>query len=141
MTKTEVTSRELAKLLGLRPGKKRTLTYGALQIETRLLAAILRNFVVEKGDRVVLYMPMVPEAAIAMLACARLCLYCGEGQLSCFVLGMKRVRLSASGELLVRPRAGVVGGSVWQAVVCGCVYLRLRHGQSHRITLSMRQGF
>jgi hypothetical protein len=31
--------------------------------------------------------------------------------------------------------------SVWQAVVCGCVYLRLRHGQSHPVTLSMIQGF
>jgi propionyl-CoA synthetase len=52
--------------------QKRTLTYRALQVETQLLAGILRNFGVEKGDRVVLYMPMVPEAAIAMLACARL---------------------------------------------------------------------
>ena len=37
-----------------------------------MLAAILRNFGVGKGDRVVLYMPMVPEAVVAMLACARL---------------------------------------------------------------------
>ena len=37
-----------------------------------MLAAILRNFGVEKGDRVVIYMPMVPEAALAMLACARI---------------------------------------------------------------------
>ena len=43
-------------------GQKRTLTYHALQVETQVLAAILRNFGVEKGDRVVLYMPMVPEA-------------------------------------------------------------------------------
>ncbi len=33
---------------------------------------MLRDFGVEKGDRVILYMPMVPEAAIAMLACARI---------------------------------------------------------------------
>jgi AMP-binding enzyme/Acetyl-coenzyme A synthetase N-terminus len=53
-------------------GQKRMLTYHALRVETQVLAAILRNFGVEKGDRVVLYMPMVPEAAIAMLACARI---------------------------------------------------------------------
>jgi propionyl-CoA synthetase len=53
-------------------GAKRTLTYHRLQVETQVLAAILRNFGVGKGDRVILYMPMVPEAAIAMLACARI---------------------------------------------------------------------
>ena len=53
-------------------GEKRTFTYRALQGETQVLAGILRDFGVEKGDRVVLYMPMVPEAAIGMLACARI---------------------------------------------------------------------
>ena len=53
-------------------GQKRTLTYHRLQVETQVLAAILRNFGVEKGDRVILYMPMVPEAVVAMLACARI---------------------------------------------------------------------
>ena len=53
-------------------GDKRAITYRRLQIETQVLAAILRNFGVTKGDRVVLYMPMVPEAVIAMLACARI---------------------------------------------------------------------
>jgi propionyl-CoA synthetase len=53
-------------------GQKRTITYHRLQVETQVLAAILRNFGVEKGDRVILYMPMVPEAVIAMLACARI---------------------------------------------------------------------
>jgi propionyl-CoA synthetase len=53
-------------------GQKRTLTYYRLQVETQVLAAILRNFGVEKGDRVVIYMPMVPEAVVAMLACARI---------------------------------------------------------------------
>jgi propionyl-CoA synthetase len=52
--------------------QKRTLTYSRLQVETQVLAAILRNFGVGKGDRVVLYMPMVPEAVVAMLACARI---------------------------------------------------------------------
>ena len=53
-------------------GQKRTITYHRLQVETQVLAAILRNLGVEKGDRVVLYMPMVPEAVIGMLACARI---------------------------------------------------------------------
>jgi propionyl-CoA synthetase len=53
-------------------GQKRTLSYYRLQVETQVLAAILRNFGVEKGDRVVIYMPMVPEAVVAMLACARI---------------------------------------------------------------------
>ena len=53
-------------------GQKRTFTYHRLQTETQVLAAVLRDFGVQKGDRVVLYMPMVPEAVIAMLACARI---------------------------------------------------------------------
>uniref|UniRef100_UPI0038F7AEE7 AMP-binding protein n=1 Tax=Streptomyces niveiscabiei TaxID=164115 RepID=UPI0038F7AEE7 len=36
------------------------------------LAAIMQDFGVAKGDRVILYMPMVPEAVVAMLACARI---------------------------------------------------------------------
>src|SRR6266480_4451205 len=42
------------------------------RVRPQVLAAILRNFGVAKGDRVVLYMPMVPEAVIGMLACARI---------------------------------------------------------------------
>src|ERR1700681_1711231 len=53
-------------------GQQRTLSYHRLQVETQAVAAILLNFGVQKGDRVVLYMPMVPEAVIAMLACARI---------------------------------------------------------------------
>jgi propionyl-CoA synthetase len=52
--------------------QKRTLTYHRLLTETQVLAAVLRDLGVAKGDRVVLYMPMVPEAVIAMLACARI---------------------------------------------------------------------
>jgi propionyl-CoA synthetase len=53
-------------------GTKRTLTYHRLMTETQVLASMLRDLGVGKGDRVVLYMPMVPEAVIAMLACARI---------------------------------------------------------------------
>ena len=51
---------------------KQTFTYGRLLSEVQLLGAILRDFGVTKGDRVILYMPMVPEAVIGMLACARI---------------------------------------------------------------------
>jgi propionyl-CoA synthetase len=51
---------------------KRTITYHRLLTETQVLAAMLRDLGVGKGDRVILYMPMVPEAVIAMLACARI---------------------------------------------------------------------
>ena len=53
-------------------GTKRIITYDLLLTEMQVLAALLRDFGVEKGDRVVLYMPMVPEAVIGMLACARI---------------------------------------------------------------------
>jgi propionyl-CoA synthetase len=51
---------------------KLTLTYHDLQEATALMAGMLRDLGVEKGDRVLIYMPMIPEAAMAMLACARL---------------------------------------------------------------------
>ena len=47
-------------------------TYAELLQEVRTLAAVMVEFGVGKGDRVVLYMPMVPEAVVAMLACARI---------------------------------------------------------------------
>ena len=51
---------------------KRVITYAELLREVQTLAAILQDFGVEKGDRVILYMPMVPEALFAMYACARI---------------------------------------------------------------------
>lgn len=53
-------------------GTKRTYTYREMRDETAKFAGALRSLGVEKGDRVVIYMPMVPEAVMAMLACARL---------------------------------------------------------------------
>src|ERR1700754_5141083 len=47
-------------------------TYAELLKEVQALAAIMQDFGVSKGDRVILYMPMVPEAVVAMLACARI---------------------------------------------------------------------
>ncbi len=53
-------------------GTIKTYTYRELRDETALFAGVLAQGGVGKGDRVIIYMPMVPEAAIAMLACARL---------------------------------------------------------------------
>lgn len=53
-------------------GKSSILTYAQMLEKTARFAGALRMAGVEKGDRVVIYMPMVPEALIAMLACARL---------------------------------------------------------------------
>ncbi|WP_437936755.1 acetate--CoA ligase [Sorangium sp. So ce341] len=53
-------------------GATRTLTYAQLHRETLLLANALKKLGIEKGDRVAIYMGMVPEVAVAMLACARL---------------------------------------------------------------------
>jgi propionyl-CoA synthetase len=53
-------------------GTTTTLTYAALLEQVAAFAGVLRSLGVEKGDRVVIYMPMVPEAVVAMLACARL---------------------------------------------------------------------
>jgi acetyl-CoA synthetase len=54
------------------PGDRRTLTYWELAREVRTFANALKALGVEKGDRVGIYLPLVPEAAIAMLACARI---------------------------------------------------------------------
>jgi acetyl-CoA synthetase len=54
------------------PGDQRTITYRELLDEVNLAAATLRRLGVRKGDKVAIYLPMIPEAAVAMLACARL---------------------------------------------------------------------
>ena len=54
------------------PGDQRTLTYQQLHHEVCRFANVLKHAGVETGDRVALYMPLIPELAIAMLACARI---------------------------------------------------------------------
>jgi acetyl-CoA synthetase len=53
------------------PGDERTFTYSELHREVSRFANALKRLGVERGDRVAIYLPMIPEAAIAMLACAR----------------------------------------------------------------------
>jgi acetyl-CoA synthetase len=54
------------------PGDRRAFTYAELHREVGRAANALRRLGVKKGDRVAIYLPMIPEAAIAMLACARI---------------------------------------------------------------------
>ena len=53
------------------PGDVRTLTYAQLHSEVARTANVLRSLGVKKGDRVAIYMPLIPELVIAVLACAR----------------------------------------------------------------------
>jgi acetyl-CoA synthetase len=57
---------------GDEPGTGRRLSYGALYREVVRMANVLKALGARKGDRVTIYMPMIPEAAVAMLACARI---------------------------------------------------------------------
>ena len=63
------------------PGERRTLTFQQLHREVCVFANILKRNEVKKGDRVLIYMPLIPEAVIAMLACARI------GAVHCVVFG------------------------------------------------------
>jgi acetyl-CoA synthetase len=54
------------------PGDTRTLTYFDLHREVSQFANVLKSLGIQKGDRVALYLPLIPELAIAMLACARI---------------------------------------------------------------------
>ena len=54
------------------PGEVRRITYGELHAEVNKFANVLKGLGVARGDRVAIYLPMVPEVAVAMLACARI---------------------------------------------------------------------
>ena len=54
------------------PGDTRTLTYAELLDEVQRFANVLKSLGVQRGDRVNIYLPMIPEAVVAMLACARI---------------------------------------------------------------------
>ena len=54
------------------PGDRRTLTYWDLYVEVQKFANVLKRLGVHRGDRVAIYMPLIPEVVIAMLACTRI---------------------------------------------------------------------
>ncbi len=54
------------------PGDTRTITYADLLAEVEKFANVLLGLGLEKGDRVAIYMPMIPELPVAMLACTRI---------------------------------------------------------------------
>ena len=54
------------------PGDTRTITYADLLAEVQKFANVLKSLGVQKGDRIAIYMPMIPELPVAMLACARI---------------------------------------------------------------------
>src|SRR3989338_2000157 len=54
------------------PGDQKTLTYWDLYREVNKFANVLKKLGIQKGDRVAIYLPMIPEAVIAMLGCARI---------------------------------------------------------------------
>jgi len=54
------------------PGDRRTLTYWDLYVDVQKCANMLKTLGVKRGDRVAIYMPLIPEVAIAMLACTRI---------------------------------------------------------------------
>ena len=54
------------------PGDRRTLTYWDLYVAVNQFANVLKSLGVKRGDRVAIYLPLIPEAAISMLACARI---------------------------------------------------------------------
>jgi acetyl-CoA synthetase len=66
------TAQKLALIWESEPGEVRRFTYAELHTEVLKLASVLRGLGVRRGDRVAIYMGMVPEAVIGMLACARI---------------------------------------------------------------------
>ena len=93
-------------------GQQQAYTYRELHAETSRFAAVLRAQGVEKGDRVIIYMPMIPEAVFAMLACTRL------GAIHSVVFGgfasaSLATRIDdAQPRLLVTADAGMRGGKI-----------------------------
>ncbi|MGA0571049.1 propionate--CoA ligase [Variovorax sp. VNK109] len=93
-------------------GQEKTYTFAQLHKQVQLAAAMLRGLGVGKGDRVLIYMPMIPEAAFAMLACARI------GAIHSVVFGgFASVSLAsriedASPKVVVSADAGSRGGKV-----------------------------
>ena len=97
---------------GDHPSRHKIISFAELHDEVCRFANVLKKQGIVKGDRVVLYMPMVPEAAIAMLACARI------GAVHCVVFGgfspdslASRIEDSQA-KLVITADAGMRGGKL-----------------------------
>ena len=97
---------------GDHPSQHKIISFSELHDEVCRFANVLKKYGIRKGDRVVLYMPMVPEAAIAMLACARI------GAVHCVVFGgfspdslASRIEDSQA-KLVITADAGMRGGKL-----------------------------
>ena len=94
------------------PGDSRTYTYQQLYSEVCKFANVLKKKGVKKGDRVTIYMPMIPELPIAMLACARI------GAIHCIVFGgfsadsLKDRILDSSSKMVITTDASYRSGKV-----------------------------
>ena len=93
-------------------GIEKTYSFRELHAEVQRMAAVIKSLGVQKGDRVLIYMPMIAEAAFAMLACARI------GAIHCVVFGgfasgalASRIE-DASPKLVISADAGSRGGKV-----------------------------
>ncbi len=80
-------------------GTVQRITFAELKDEVATFAAVLQDLGVTKGDRVIVYMPMVPEAAIAMLACARI------GAIHSVVFGGFAAKELATASTIATPRS------------------------------------
>ncbi|GAB4297138.1 MAG: propionate--CoA ligase [Myxococcota bacterium] len=93
-------------------GASRVITYYELYREVNAFAGVLKNLGVKKGDRVIIYMPMVSEAAVAMFACARI------GAVHCVVFaGFSYEALAdriddAGADVVICAEAGLRGGKL-----------------------------
>lgn len=92
------------------PNVDRTFTYKELHAEVSKFANVMKNRGIKKGDRVMIYMPMIPELAIACLACTRI------GAVHSVVFGgfsaeaLKNRILDCEGKMLITANAGIRGG-------------------------------
>ncbi|MEI5678785.1 MULTISPECIES: propionyl-CoA synthetase [unclassified Mesorhizobium] len=121
-------------------GTQKKFTYAELLAEVTALAAVLQDQGVEKGDRVIIYMPMVPEAAFAMLACARI------GAVHSVVFGGFAARElatrldDATPKLIISASCGIEPGRVvaYKPLLDGAIELA-RHKPSACIVLQREQ--
>ncbi|NGN42222.1 propionyl-CoA synthetase [Mesorhizobium sp. CGMCC 1.15528] len=121
-------------------GTQKKFTYAELLAEVTALAAVLQDQGVEKGERVIIYMPMVPEAVFAMLACARI------GAVHSVVFGGFAARElatrldDATPKLIISASCGIEPGRVvaYKPLLDGAIELA-RHKPSACIVLQREQ--